>query len=479
MDFSKRVFQNSSTILIGRVLGMGLSFAASIFLVRSLGSEGFGQYAFIYAYLTLFGWLVSFGTDNILVREASKSPEKANEIWSNGLLMQLILSCVAFFAMIVIAIGLDYGRDAIYLLIIGAFEFILLVPWRLVSRVFQVELQQWRAVLATLTRQVVWLGIIIVLATHSASLETILLARTLTAFLEVGLMWTLARPFFRLEIHPNLVAMKRLLLLSWPLAITALSVSVYHRIDRVLIGRYLNAGELGYYATADNLVGMMSMVPLAFMASIYPLLCQRSEQLNSVERISNISFRWLLSGSVGLAGLLFLVGQPLIVLLYGEEFAFSGEILRVLVWAQVAVCYGIIITPILLSANLQNYLTIAAVTGAIFNAIGNILILPLFGVIGAAWVTVFSYSLASIIIFAIVPATRTYGQRGLIILIKALTIGIISLKISTYLRMFGDIITGVLFIGMFFIGLLIMGLIDKSDVRLLRAVIPLSGTRIS
>ena len=210
---------------------------------------------------------------------------------------------------------------------------------------------------------------------------------------------------------------------------TAVSVAVYHQIDRVLIGRYLSADQLGYYATADNLATMMSILPLAFMSSVYPLLCQNPENDGSFRRLSDTSFRWLLSSSIGVAGLLSLIGPALIILFYGQEFAFSGQILRILVWDQVAVCFGIIITQILLARHLQRFLTISTIIGAIVNIVGNLIVIPKFGVIGSAWVTVISYTVAGVLLYAIFPSTKIYGRQGLAVLMKILAPAIVLLGI--------------------------------------------------
>jgi PST family polysaccharide transporter len=470
-NLTQRMLQNTSILLLGQVLGVVLTFVTSIFLVRSLGSSGYGEYAFIYAFLTMFAWLATFGTENILVREAAKHPERANAIWSTGIWVQVAFSSLTCVVMVVTAAVMQYSGDVIALLLIGAIEFIVLLPWRLVARVFQVELQQWRAVLSSLLRQVIWLVVLVLMAAHPpVVLPSLLLARTATALFEVLLLWLLVRPFFQLQWQVDWHAARQLIIQSWPLALSALSVAVYHRIDRVLIEGQLNARDLGYYATADNLAGLMSMVPTAFMASVYPLLCQRSDRAASFRQITDTSFRWLLMGSVGIAGLLTLVGGGLVVVVYGQEFVSSGPILQVLVWAQVAVCYGVVMSQVLFSRNLQNYLILATAAGAITNTVGNLIILPIVGVIGAAWMTLFSYTLASVIIFALMPATRAEGKIGLGILARVLVAGGIALVISTSSGI-GPWLGSIVFLFLYMIGIIVARLVTVKDWHLLQTTL--------
>jgi O-antigen/teichoic acid export membrane protein len=466
VSIGTRVLQNTIVLVAGQIIGVFLSFIASIFLVRSLGNVGFGQYSVVYSFLTLFGWLVSFGTDNLIVRDAAKNPQEADRIWSNGICTQILFSGLTIGVMVVIALGMGYRREMVILFLLASMEMIILIPWRFVGRIFQVRLQQWRAVTATLIRQTLWL-IILVIGTHfSVSLQVLIGARTVITVLEVLLLWWWSKPFFNFHPVINYSRVMDLLKISWPLALAALSASIYHRVDQVMIERFLTAGELGYYATAVNLAGLMSIIPNAFMASVYPLLCQHVTYPDRFERIANTSFRWLLSSSIVVACLFVIVGEPLVVFIYGNQFAYSGRILGVLGWSQVAICFGVIAAQILISREKQLYLTLATIVGAIVNILGNIVILPRYGIIGAAWVNVFSYSLASIFIFVLFNVTRSETWKGFIILLKIGAIGGICLGISVLLTS-NVLLAGSIFLSVFLICLWGGRIITQADLGLL------------
>lgn len=472
----KRVLENTTFLVLGQVFGVFLSFVASIFLIRSLRSTGFGEYTFIYAFLSLFGWLVVFGTDNILVREAIQSPEKAGAIWFNGFFLQLIFAAMTFFFMLMAAQIFDYSSPEKKLMVVAGIELFWLVPWRIVYRILQVELQQWRAVVATLIRQFVWLLLLMFLINQNSSLEDIIWVRTATAILELFLMWYFAQKFIYLNLSIDFQLLKKLLLLSWPLALTSFSIAIYHRIDRVLIERYLDTNILGIYATADNIAVLMGMVPLAFMTSIFPLLSDKLGSKDNFFKLTDTSFRWVLVWSFVFALIINFVGPYIVVNLYGNEFMISGQVLKVLVWAQVASCYGIVITQILIARNLQFFITISTVVGALINVLGNIIFLPLFGIIGAAWVTVFSYFFSGIVIFLIFPSTRAYSLQGIRILIKISGIALISYLVTISLRM-DSLISFVSFGAIFSIGLWALGLINKFDINILLSTIPIKSSK--
>src|SRR6266480_1852007 len=79
-----RVFQNTVVLLGGRGAGLLLSASTSVVLARYLGSERLGEYGALYAYLTLFTWLATFGLESVLAREATQRRSEASSIFFTG-----------------------------------------------------------------------------------------------------------------------------------------------------------------------------------------------------------------------------------------------------------------------------------------------------------------------------------------------------------------------------------------------------------
>jgi O-antigen/teichoic acid export membrane protein len=245
---------------------------------------------------------------------------------------------------------------------------------------------------------------------------------------------------------------------------------VYHRIDRILIEYILDAKPLGLYATADNLAKMMSMVPLAFMASVFPVLAKQTNNTDNFSRMLDISYRWIIGWSVLLAGCLAIIGPVVVVFFYGDEFVISGDLLRILVWSQVAVSFGVVISQILISQNLQRYITVSTVIGACLNLFGNLLIIPRYGIVGASYVTLFSYFFASMISFVIFPATRYYAKPGLITTVKILLISGISLYVSGFLD-FSYALSITVYVLLFIIGLYVFHIVTQEDFQIIKSFV--------
>jgi O-antigen/teichoic acid export membrane protein len=247
---------------------------------------------------------------------------------------------------------------------------------------------------------------------------------------------------------------------------------MYHRIDRVIIERYLNAEQLGYYATADNIAGLLSIVPVAFMTSIYPTLSVHADQGRVFSYISDLSTRWVTIFCVGLAGVISISSQLLINSIYGIEFLPSGSVLGILVWAQIAVSLGVVLAQIFISKNLQTYLLISTLLGSVINIIGNLVLIPIYGISGSAWATVISYSVAGIFGFLIYLPTRKVSTNAIRILFRVLLVCGIGIGISYAFR--GHLIISIVAYSVVFcIGLLVSGLVTKMDISLVKGMLPI------
>ncbi len=90
-------------------------------------------------------------------------------------------------------------------------------------------------------------------------------------------------------------------------------------------------------------------------------------------------------------------GSLIINTLYGTAFAGSIQILQVYIWALPGLVLGLFLTSFLIAENLRRIQIVSAVLPMLLNIILNIVLIPDFGALGAAWATVISYSMSPFI----------------------------------------------------------------------------------
>jgi O-antigen/teichoic acid export membrane protein len=425
-----RIASNTGALVFGQVIQFPISFLASIFIVRSLGSDGYGIFAFVYAFMGLFDWLAGFGVENTLVREASRaeaeeerSPaelvRERGELFGSAVGLTSLTTAATAGLAVVLAVVLGYRGSTAVLLLIAGVEVIALVPPRVLSTVLQVRLQMWKAVATTSARHILWLAAVFVLARSSAPVAIFIAVRTVLAIVETTTITYISKR----EIGARLrfVASKALDLarLSWPLALMYLAIGIYYRVDRVMIEKFAGAAELGFYAVADNVGGLITVIPLAFSRSVYPEICKRLDSEERFEGAVRTSFRIAIL-VVGLIVVgLFSAGPFLVRQIYGSNFGTSGSLLRVLLLGQLGATYGAVLGVVLLAKSLQRAMMVATAVTACLNVLANLVAIPRWGAAGAAWVTVGSYWISSSLIFEFTRQTRKLNRQGLSVLTRA------------------------------------------------------------
>jgi O-antigen/teichoic acid export membrane protein len=410
-----RVFQNTVVLLSGRGAGLLLSAAASILLARYLGRERLGEYGALYAYLTLYSWLATFGLEPILAREAAQRRSEASSIFLTGSAISVAFAVAGTGLALLFAPLFGYGGQLRFLLFLAAIDILLFPSIRIFGIVFQVDMQQWYNVGISLARQALWLLAVILLALGRAAFLWVILARTGCALVEVGLILfvTLQRRFLSRPWTISLDRAKQFVRYGFPLALSVVAVGIYHRIDQVMLHKIVSDQALGPYVVAVQLIEQFSVLPVALVSSLFPVLSQMSGQEDQFRHYLGVSYRFLMAVVFAVCAVFTPIAGPLVDFFYGKQFHSSAALLVVLVWSEVPIFFGVVIANAIIARNLQRYLPISTVLGAVVNVVLNLVFIPRWGALGASWATVVSYCLAGIFLFLGIRQTRAFAVQGL------------------------------------------------------------------
>ncbi len=409
-----RIFQNIATLIGGQGFTLALTGASTILLARYLGSAQLGVFGALYSYLGLYGWLATFGLETILARQVAQDRARAGSILLTGVCVGALFALGSTAIALAAAPYLGYEGALRVLMAFAAIDILLLAPLRLPGIVFQVDLRQWYGVGISIARQFTWLLVLAALAVARASLFWIIVGRSVCAVLEVGLIfWAvhrkgyLARPWRVLGAEA-----RKYLKYGFPVAVSALAVGVYHRIDQVMLHNMVNDQVLGNYVASVRLAELVSMFPIAVMASMFPVLAQTAADDERFRHYLRLSFRSLMAIAFGLCTLLTLFSGPIVHLLYGLKYAAAGPLLAVLIWSEVPVFFGVVMSNAMVAKHLQNYLPFSTVVGAAVNVLLNLVLIPHWGAMGSAWATNISELLAAALLLLAFRATRPIVWLG-------------------------------------------------------------------
>ena len=368
---------------------MVVSLFVGIYVARYLGPERFGLLSYTLSFVFLFSSLASFGLDDILVRELVQNPEKRKDLLGSVFWLKV---CGALVMGTAIALVLKYkveDQQTYWMIALITFGF-LFQATNVVDFYFQSQVQSKFAVRAQVIQLILTSLFKIYLVLAKAELVwfafALMLDQAVVAVLFLLVYhWQIEWfPFFSFR----WIQAKKLMRDAWPLIFAGMVVSVYMKIDQVMLKEMLDTKAVGLYAAAVKLCEAWYFVPGVVAASLFPAIIEarkKSETLYN-ERVQKL-YDLMVWTSVAVALPTSLVADWVILILYGANFQEAADILRIYIWAGVFVTLGIASSKWLVAENLQRYLFYRTALGALLNVGCNFWLIPIYGIKGAAFAT--------------------------------------------------------------------------------------------
>lgn len=476
MSLGARVFQNTAAQLGGRVIGIFFSAGTSILLARYLGKEKLGEYGAIYAYLSLYGFFATFCLEQILAREISVRRIQAAEIFHTGTLTALGFSVVGTLVALVAAPAFGYPGAMRWLIAVAAIDLLILPPFRFRGIIFQVEMRLWYSVAIGLLRQALWLAAVALLMLRNVAFYDVIIARTLIGAAEaVVVLWTVKRVGLvqgTAKFVPQ--EARTMLLAGFPLVLTTLASGIYHRIDQVMLHKMSGDQVLGPYVIAVQLTELFSALPVALMASLFPALAQSAKDDERFKRYLGETYRFLLVIVFAVCALVTPVAAPMVELLYGKQYLPTASLLIVLVWSEVPIFFGVVMSNALVAKGMQKYMAYGAIAGAGVNVLLNLVLIPRYGALGASWATVMSYCIAGIFFPLFLSGVRPIILLGMKIAIWPFLLALVIMYGLKYIALafWWKLVLAAI---AFALGAWATGSVGRKDAERIRQMIKLSG----
>lgn len=396
---SRRIAANIGMQMTWRVVGMASGFVTFPLIARMLGADGFGVWTAALAYVSLFGSMTEFGLTNAAMLRMSADPDDEAE-WLGALasLRTLMATGATLLCIALIPVALD-GDSQLVALILSLT--IVAGGANALMSVYQSRLRGAIPLAIGLLQAVVWMAMVIVLTIVDVGPVVMACAYTALLSMIAVIQFASARRLARVLWRGVRARWRSLLRVAVPIGLSGFFVTIYYKIDAVLLLRVAGEHEAGVYGVAYRFLDAIGGIPGAIMVAVFPVmsaafaadrprvqrLVQRCAELMAVVSLPALAVTIVLSG-------------PLVAFMFGEGFDESAAVLPVLMVAFVAICYGNLagfLAPVL---DLQWRLTIFAAVGATVNVGLNILLIPRYGALGAAWVTAITESLTMLCLLA-------------------------------------------------------------------------------
>lgn len=392
-----KIVKNINWLTLGVIFRDVLGLFLVAWIARYLGPKQFGIMNYAISFVALFATLSTLGLDNIVVRNILKRNEFKKEYMGTAFFLKLggsfLLLITSVF--VISLMSLDDISIKMFVLIIS-FSY-LFKSLDVIDYWFQSKIESKYTVFAKTISFILISILRIIFILINSSLVSFIIAFSLdfiiTSFFLIY-YYSKNENIFLWKFNYKIAI--EFLSDSWPLILSGAAVMVYMKIDQVLIGNLIGEEQLGIYASAAKLSEAWYFIPTVVMSSVFPAILNAKKKSKELYlKRMQILFDFFVIFTFLVALIVSLLSPIIIKILYGEEYLEAARILSIHIWAGIPVFGGVIVGKYLISENLTKVSLYMTLFGAIANVVLNLLLIPKFGIIGAAYTTLISYTIAT------------------------------------------------------------------------------------
>lgn len=170
------------------------------------------------------------------------------------------------------------------------------------------------------------------------------------------------------------------------------------RVDQLFVGVMLPAAALGHYAMAVAAVELLVIIPEAVTTPLMKRLLQQDEEMEAMTPFTlRVTTTVMLAGCLGMA----VLGEWLIVILFGAAYKPAYPALLLLLPGLLATCHASILRLDLLGKGRPGTLSFITGFATVVNLALNFMLIPIYGIEGAAVANSVSYILVAAMMLAL------------------------------------------------------------------------------
>ena len=403
------ILKNTGWLFADKIIRMGIGLLVGVWVARYLGPTQFGQINYAIAFVGLFGAISGLGLNGIVVRDIVREPKVADEILGTSFLLQLLSSLLTVL-LVLASINIINKNDEYTFKIVAITSVVLIFKsTEVVKYWFESQVK---------SQYTVWIENGVFIFISAIKVLMILSKATLMTFVCINVVESLlvaiglilifnakGGSVYNWRVH--IARAKKLLVDSWPLMLASISIMIYMRIDQIMLGQMLGDNAVGLYTAATRLSEIWYFIPITIAASLSPSIIKyRLENVGLYEKRLQSLFNFMMMLSGGLALFISLISPSIIKILYGDSYLAASNVLSIHIWTSIFVFSGVVSSQWFIAENLQKLSFYRTLVGAVSNVVINLLLIPRYGIYGAAWATLFSQALASVLFNGIGSSSR-------------------------------------------------------------------------
>lgn len=412
--------KGASISFVGKVGGRLIFAVSQIILARILGPNLFGLYALGWATLRLVGAIAPLGLNSGVIRYGSRfwpqDKGRLKDVIAKSIIPASLSGLLAGMLIFFLAPALEniFQSPGLTAVLRG---FALAIPLFVIMRVSLAATQVWQrmqftAIAEDIGQPVVNLSLIIaVFLLGGGLLEAVgagVFSWGFAMVLAIIFVFKLFPDFFETS-RNKAVSLSELLLFSLPTAFAGTFTFLTSWVDRILLGLFATTADVGIYQALAQPALIIAIILRSLNTIFSPMIANLYQlgEFDRLEEMYKVSTKWGIYLSIPFFLFICFASQEIMVGLFGIEYASGAMPLVVLTIGQMVNVSTGAVGFILVMTGYERFWLIFSVVAFTLNVVLNVLLVPQFGLMGAAVAT--AIAISSLYLSGLFAAKRVVG----------------------------------------------------------------------
>ncbi len=446
LNLTQKIAYNALFSTGARIIEVVLALVIIGLTTRYLGDGGFGDYIIVITFVYIFSVIADLGLYSIVVREISREGADEEKIVNNAFTLRFVAGFFILSSAFFVSLIFPYSEIVKLGIGVAAIGFWILSNTQVLMGLFQKHLAMDKVAVAEISGRIIQLLFVWTCIKFDLGFLYIIFSIFLGAIFNFALILFFTSKYVKIRLRFDFKFWKKLLKQAYPLAISAILVLIYFKLDTIFLSVMKPREDVGVYGLSYKILENLIFFPAMIVGLTMPIMSRyiftdRNRFKSVVQRTLNFLFIAVVPMTFGTI----LISDKIIKLIGGESgFYDSPLVLNILMIALGFIFLGALFSNIIIAANKQKQLAQIYFVGMIFNIITNIIFIPKYSYFGAAITTVATELLVTALMIIVVYRALRF-LPSFAILFKAVVASLLmasALYYFNYLNIFYLLILG-------------------------------------
>lgn len=400
--------RNVGWIFIGNVAHAVLQYLLNIYIARVFSTDDYGLINYAASLIAFFTSVGTLGFSGIIIKSFSEDEKNTGKYLGSAIGARLMFS-VGAIVLLQVIVRTANSEDAMLPTIVfyqsisilfGAFD--LIVYW------FRYQYEAQRVAVLKLAAFFVSAAWRIVVVAVFRSLTGYVFGVTLeTVVFSILLAVSFRKNYPEHRFHFSARTVRDLLLISYPFITSEILSTIYGQTDKIMLKSMMNNEAVAMYSVALTLASAISIIPQALIEGFRPdiLKYRAIDPAQYHRRLKQLyaSVFWI---CIAYCIAITVLAKWIILILYGEKYLGAVPALSLVVWYTTFSYFGSINNIYMVAENKAKWVQITTLVGALTNVCLNFLLIPRFGVVGAAGASLLTQFIANFVMVYLIKPLR-------------------------------------------------------------------------